>query len=186
MVKQLFPISSSTDWFSDPKTAQCPKSIASWLYDQHSLTEKLEKQCHTFHVQIKQEVTTTPGNPTLSNLFPNEQNIHAREVFLCCDSLPVVFAQTEIPLSTLNSAEAQLATVGSQSLGKILFQDPSMRRGAIEVAKFSEIPQLKALCSSLNQEYNHSLWARRSLFYLNNQPLLVSELFLPASGIYSL
>ena len=96
----------------------------------------------------------------------------------------MVFAQTEIPLSTLTGEQAKLAEIGVQSLGKILFQDSSMKRGKIEVAQFKEKSQLVQLCQPLKQNCTHSLWARRSLFNLHNKPLLVSELFLPASGIY--
>ncbi len=184
MLNHLFPISSSTSWLSEIKPEQCPEKISSWLYDHNSLTQKLEKLCEKFHVQVRQQITISSADPSLSCYFSNEAKVLVREVFLYCDDLPVVFAQTEIPLSTLTQEQAQLAEIGSQSLGKILFQDPSMKRGAIEVAQFAENPQLDLLCHSLNQSCDHSLWARRSLFYLNDKPLLVSELFLPASGIY--
>ncbi|MFT4836683.1 MAG: chorismate--pyruvate lyase, partial [Psychromonas sp.] len=74
--------------------------------------------------------------------------------------------------------------IGTDSLGKFLFQDPSMRRDKIEVAQFPVYSAVHQLCTVLNQEVDFPLWGRRSLFYVNNKALLVSEVFLPASGIY--
>ena len=184
MLNHLFPISLSASWVSQNQTEQCSEKVSSWLYDQNSLTQKLERLYQKFHVQVRQQITISSTSPSLSGYFANDANILLREVFLCCDDVPVVFAQTEIPLSTLTQEQAQLAEIGSESLGRILFQDPSMKRGAIEIAQFREKSQLDLLCQPLNQSCNHSLWARRSLFYLNNKPLLVSELFLPASTLY--
>ena len=184
MLNHLVPISLSASWVSQNKAEPCSEKIRSWLYDNNSLTQKLEHLCQEFQVQIRQQITVSPTSPFLSGYFNNDANVLLREVFLYCDDVPVVFAQTEIPLSTLTQEQAKLAEIGSQSLGRILFQEPSMKRGAIEVAQFREEPQLGQLCQSLNQSCAHSLWARRSLFYLNDKPLLVSELFLPASAIY--
>ena len=182
----LFPLSLSASWIPRNQVKQCPEKISSWLYDVNSLTQKLESKCQRFHVQIRQQRKVNATTPALSGYFNHDETLLLREVFLCCDNVPVVFAQTEIPLSTLNHEQTKLTDIGSQSLGNILFQDPSMKRGTIEVAQFSKTSQLNALCEPLNQSCEYPLWARRSLFYLNNKPLLVSELFLPASGIYLL
>jgi len=184
MSNYILPLGALTDWFSETKPPHCKESIAAWLYDHNSLTKKLELTCSDFTVQIKQQVNIIPSG-LLSKYFQNEEKILVREVFLFCDNKPVVFAQTEIPFSTLSSHQTQLAEIGEQSLGKILFQDPTMLRGQIEVTEFSMGSIFHDLADDLKQSITHSLWARRSLFYLNNKPLLVSELFLPASGIYN-
>ena len=183
MTNNILPLGSLTNWSSETTPPQCSKNIASWLYDHNSLTKKLESQSRTFHVEVKQQVTVKASRLPKS-LFLREDNILVREVFLCCDGKPVVFAQTEIPFSTLTEQQLILAEIGTQSLGKILFQDPTMLRGQIEVTEFEKGSLFHHLASDLKQPMDHSLWARRSLFYLNNKPLLVSELFLPASGIY--
>jgi len=182
MHTQLFPLGALL-WLFESKPAQCPEKIASWLYDEHSLTKKLEGLCRQFSVQIRQQKIVS-ADGSLSGYFSNEAQILVREVFLYCDNRPVVFAQTEIPFSTLTEQQAQLAEIGSQSLGRILFQDPTMQRGAIEIAQLTDKSMLAPIAAQIKQNYDHPLWARRSLFYLNNNPLLVSELFLPAAAIY--
>ena len=183
MHNKIIPLGALTDWISETKPQNCHQKIAAWLYDHNSLTEKLELYFKSFSVEIKQQVTVKPTQ-LLSNKFNNENNILVREVFLHCDGNPVVFAQTEIPISTLTEEQEKLAQIGEQALGKILFQDPTMLRGQIEVTEFKKGSILHQLAEDIQQPTEHSLWARRSLFYLNNKPLLVTEIFLPASGIY--
>lgn len=180
----ILPLGSLTSWGSESKHPHCSPNIASWLYDHNSLTKKLESQCNSFYVEVKQQVSVEPSEQ-LSSFFNNEEKILVREVFLYCNNKPVVFAQTEIPFSTLTEQQAQLVKIGDQSLGKILFQDPTMLRGQIEATEFEHGSAFHQLADDLKQSVDHSLWARRSLFYLSNKPLLVSELFLPASGIYN-
>lgn len=184
MLEHLFPLGSSASWRSQKKAQPCSAKISSWLYDNDSLTKKLERLYQKCHIQLRQQITVSATTPSLSGYFSNDATILVREVFLYCNGVPMVFAQTEIPLSTLTGEQAKLAEIGSQSLGRILFQDSSMKRGTIEVAQFKEKSQLASLCPPLQHSCAHSLWARRSFFYLHDKPLLVSELFLPASGIY--
>jgi len=183
MHNNILPLGALTPWVSETKPLHCPEKIASWLYDHNSLTKKLESHFSSFTVEVKQQLTTKPI-AQLSNLFNSEDTILVREVFLHCDNQPVVFAQTEIPFSTQTEQPATLNNIGEQPLGKILFQDPTMLRGQIEVTEFKKGSIFHELAEDLQQPIAYSLWARRSLFYLNNKPLLVTELFLPASGIY--
>lgn len=184
MLNQLLPINLSSHWNREINTSQCTERLHSWLYDQSSLTEKLEQGCRKFHVEVKQQVTIDSQKVPLSGFFPQESQLLVREVLLYCDDIAVVCAQTEIPFSTLTDQQTVLANLGEKSLGRVLFQDNSMRRGDIEVCHFGYESELHHFSNSINQPCKHDLWARRSLFYINNKPLLVSELFLPASGIY--
>jgi len=184
MSNTILPLGALTSWISETKPVHCKEHIAKWLYDHNSLTKKLESHCSTFTVEVKQQVSVRPSS-LLSSYFNNEDKILVREVFLLCDGIAVVFAQTEIPYSTLTEQQTQLAEVGEQSLGKVLFQDPTMLRGQIEATEFKKGSLFHQMTTELKQPAEHSLWARRSLFYLNNKPLLVSELFLPASAIYN-
>lgn len=183
MHHNILPLGALTSWISETIPLHCDQKTASWLYDHNSLTQKLESKFEKFSVEVKQQVTVKP-NEQLSSLFKNESKILVREVLLYCDNKPVVFAQTEFPFSTLTEQQAKLAEIGEQSLGSVLFQDPTMLRGQIEVTEFKKGSLFHQLSEDLKQPTEQSLWARRSLFYLNNKPLLVSELFLPASGIY--
>lgn len=184
MFNQLLNIASSTHWQENSGTPNCTKQTLTWLLDETSLTKKLERQCEKFSVKVKQQLNTDTDKSALSQFFPAPEQVLVREVFLYCDGIANVFAQTEIPYSTLSDQQQHLANIGTESLGTFLFKNKTLQRGIIEIAEFTIGSQLHQLCDSLQQPCEHSLWARRSLFYIENKPLLVSEVFLPASGIY--
>ncbi|MDA7745788.1 chorismate lyase [Psychromonas sp.] len=184
MFNQLLNIAASTVWQKNITTQKCTHTMLSWLLDESSLTNKLESQCKIFNVDVKQQVTTNNTDSPLSQYFPFPEKILVREVLLYCDGVPTVFAQTEIPYSTLSDTQEKLAELGSVSLGKVLFENKTLQRGPIEIAEFMTSSGMHQFSESLQQPCHHSLWARRSLFYIENKPLLVSEVFLPASGIY--
>ncbi|TEW54223.1 chorismate lyase [Psychromonas sp. RZ22] len=184
MFNQLLNIAASTQWQANISTQHCTQQVLSWLLDDSSLTNKLEGQCQEFNVQVKQQLNTNSTESTLSPYFPYPEKVLVREVLLYCDGVAHVFAQTEIPYSTLSDAQEKLANLGSESLGRVLFKNATLQRSKIEIAEFNIGSEIHAFSESLQQTCQHSLWARRSVFYIENKPLLVSEVFLPASGIY--
>lgn len=184
MFNQLLNIAVSTQWKNADSVTNCTEEVFSWLADETSLTTKLERQCTEFSVKVKQQLKTNTQESRLSHHFPHPEKILVREVLLYCDGVPSVFAQTEIPYSTLSNAQEKLANLGDASLGKVLFQDKTLQRSDIEIAEFLVGSKIHQFSQSFQQPCDHSLWARRSLFYLENKPLLVSEVFLPGSGIY--
>lgn len=102
-----------------------------------------------------------------------------REVELLGDGTPWVFARTLVPVSSLRGSARRLATLGNKPLGAVLFSDPSMRRGQIQIARLlPRHPLFIAATESLEQK-PAELWGRRTLFYLAGKPLLVNEIFLP-------
>jgi chorismate--pyruvate lyase len=186
MLNQLLNIASSAQWQEYmPSTHKCSEKILSWLLDEDSLTNKLEQQCNEFNVQVKVQCTTNNLTSKISEYFPYPETVLVREVLLHCDGVAHVFAQTEIPESTLSETQNKLANLGEESLGKVLFKNKTLQRGKIEIAEFRANSPIHHFIGSLLQNCDHSLWARRSLFYIDKKPLLVSEIFLPDSGIYN-
>jgi len=185
MNNPLLNIATWAPWQDSINDQQCSQKIKSWLLDEGSLTQKLTQQCENFSVQVKQEVYTNQQTSPLSAHFSHADSVLVREVLLHCDGIARVFAQTEIPQETLLKTQQNLSQLGDQSLGNVLFQHASLQRGPIEVAALPVGSPVHQFIASLQQACTHTLWARRSLFFLGKQPLLVSEVFLPASGIYS-
>lgn len=105
-----------------------------------------------------------------------------REVRLLCDEVPWVFARTVIPRTTLTGSERRLAHLGERPLGAVLFADPRMQRGAVEVARLEPGSGLHHHALQGTDGSVDALWGRRSVFRLGRKPLLVSEIFLPAVG----
>jgi len=183
-LNKLLNIALSTEWKNNVDNISCTPEVVSWLVDQASLTKKLEAKTENFSVEVKLQTKTDAKQDALSSYFPSSETVLVREVLLKCNHVANVFAQTEIPQQTISSKYQQLEHIGEESLGRFLFQEKSLKRGEIEVAEFLVGSPIHQLCESLQQTCHHSLWARRSLFYIENNPLLVTEVFLPASGIY--
>ena len=107
-----------------------------------------------------------------------------REVFLVCGDEPVVFAHTVLDAGSLRGAWRGVRTLGARPLGAALFADPRIARFALRTRKLGWHHELHRRVRRYTQRAKTgaaqpSLWARRSLFQLNDSPILVTEVFLP-------
>jgi chorismate--pyruvate lyase len=89
-----------------------------------------------------------------------------------------MYARTVVPRVTLAS-KAELAELKDRSLGSVLFKDPTMQRGAFEIARIYPDDDWHAYIQSLVNVGNETFWARRSIFHVQQHPLLLTEVFLP-------
>ena len=105
--------------------------------------------------------------------LPEPQVGLIREVLLHGRGKPWVYARSVVPLAVLRGRHGFLRRLGSKPLGALLFRDAGIRRGAIEVTRRAPPRFLPAVVE------HGPAWVRRSLFYLDRQPLLVAEMFLP-------
>lgn len=80
--------------------------------------------------------------------------------------------------------QRRLAYLRNRSLGAVLFADPTMHRGEVEIARIPHADQLFALATARLSRPPDEIWGRRSTFYLSGKPLLVSEFFLPGVGAF--
>ncbi len=153
--------------------------IKRWLFASGSLTARLIDHCSgEFSVKVIsiKRATPTPDEISALGMKPRSHAI-IREVHLCCNNEPLVYARTIIPVSSLRGTLRGLALLGNKPLGAILFSDKSMRRKSMEVTSIK--PGHK--CHIWTQCMVHTtVWGRRSIFSLKQQELLVSEFFLPA------
>jgi chorismate--pyruvate lyase len=158
-----------------------PAELASWLFDPGSLTARLIKVCPgKFRVQVLSQRWCAPLHNEIKRLRMRERQVSfIREVFLYCDDQPWVFARTVIPRKTLSGKQKHLAHLGSRPLGAVLFADPQMRRDEIEATCLHPHEQLFHKAVAVLSSAPTCIWGRRSVFYLNNKPLLVNEIFLP-------
>lgn len=156
-------------------------SIEAWLADPGSLTQRLIEHCAgRFHVRLLQQSLKRPLESERQALsMPFGEQALVREVELWCDELPLVFARTLIPVSSMKGRVRQLTVLGNKPLGAVLFSDRSTRRELFEVAELKQQHALfKRASHSLDQPVMR-LWGRRTRFRYAGQPLLVHEIFLP-------
>lgn len=170
--KQLhFDALSQADWFEPSLQLAENAYITSWLLEQKSMTQRLKMHCCSLRVDLINQYVLPNDDltPQERQLLGNSRSL-AREVILLGDDVPWLFARSILPYSTLTGDEQDMAQLGTTPLGQRVFSAKKNRRDEINVA---------------NVTVNKSeLFARRSRLWINDKPLLVSELFLPDAPIY--
>ncbi len=158
-----------------------PKGMEDWLLDRGSLTSRLVKASEgAFRVRLLRQGWGRPLYSESQLLSTRRaETALVREVELLGHDTPWVFARTLIPASSLRGSARRLANLGNKPLGAILFSDPGMRRGPIQIARLQPRHPLFAAATNSLQQKPAELWGRRTLFYLAGKPLLVNEIFLP-------
>ncbi|MBT4203352.1 chorismate lyase [Hyphomicrobiales bacterium] len=135
-----------------------PEYVCNWLLDGQSLTAKLRDKYKDFKVNVMSQEQDNPYDCELKLLeATSNQTFIVREVELIGSQVPVVIARSLIPLTQDTN---EILKIGAKPLGEILFNDPEIKRGHLEVGSFNES------------------WARRSTFKIGKTKLLVSEIFL--------
>ncbi|TQV82568.1 chorismate lyase [Exilibacterium tricleocarpae] len=168
-------------WSARPGGNRRPAAhLRRWLLDRGSLTQHLICASQgRFAVQVLHQAIgcPRPGEARALGLGPRRRAL-IREVILYGRDQPWVFARSILPLSTLTGRQRALRRLDDRPLGALLFKDPSMRRGPIEMAPI--LPAHGIL--PLHLQHPQPAWGRRSVFYLDAKPLLVCEIFLATFG----
>jgi chorismate lyase len=157
------------------------KRVHTFLFQEGSLTHYLQQCCKgIFNVELITESWDQPMPDEIQLLsLADDEITFIRESRLKCDNQTLVYARTIIPEKTLAGKNQKLAKLGTTPLGDVLFNDKTTYRTDMCYAK---IPVDCKLHSEATKELNitSELWGRQSLFYTEQQPLLITEIFLPA------
>ncbi len=155
----------------------CSRILHDWLQDAGSLTARLITQSHG---EFKVEVLFQGfGQIRLDERRALGLNKHhatlVREVILYGNNQPWVFARSLLPLSSLTGRLRHLRKASRKPLGAFLFKQTHLQRSPIEITRIHQ--KHHYLPEYLLQK--QSVWGRRSVFFVDQKPLLVSEVFLP-------
>ena len=143
-------------WQSLEQAHDVPDTIMHWLDDDQSLTAKLKRKFGDFAVNVLLQTQLEPHeNETTLLSFKGDSII--REVELLGNDQVMVFARSVIPIT---NDTKNLLMIGSKPLGEVLFNDPTITRGPLQIT------------------HTGSTWGRRSTFTIGTTKLLVSEFFL--------
>ena len=127
--------------------------------------------------QIRERLDDVPDGVA----FPESAaRVREREVLLCCDGEPVVYAHTVTALSSAADWPF-FHRLGQRSLGTALFSDPLIARGCLQHARLHARHALarRAAAAAPACSNERVLHARRCLYRRHRGLLLVTELFLP-------
>ena len=146
-----------------------------WLFDEGSLTRRLTRLSHDHFCVTPLFEGWQPlrDDECLAlDLAPGAQG-WVREVYLRGHDQPWVFARSVASREALERGGLDLETLGSRSLGELLFCDQAFIRHPIEVCTYPQAWMPTEVASA-------DLWGRRSRFERDGLDLLVAEVFLPA------
>jgi chorismate--pyruvate lyase len=148
-----------------------------WLLDPASLTRRLQQLCGDgFRVRLIEQGWGLPRPDEAQVLgMDGRERAIVRQVQLMCAEHPWIYARTVIPATSLRGRLRRLVHLGTRPLGAMLFADPGMRRGVVELARVRPGQALYDDAMHAVTERSGAIWGRRSVF----RPLLVSEIFLP-------
>lgn len=179
----MYPLPLPTDWHCASSTISHVSHAPArdWIQSESSLTIRIKELGIAFTLDVLSQAERTLSVQQQRQLNTADSSAVFREVLLKQGGVPLVYAQTIIPKSTLSGTERGLAELGRQPLGQILFQSPQAIRSNIEFAQVTRESVLGQFIEhNLEQSIKHDCYIRRSNFLLNAKPLLVCECFLPA------
>lgn len=172
------------NWLPAASHPALPGALRAWLTDQDSLTARIKARCRRFQVKVLHEGIALPyqSERRLLGLRGGEV-AWVREVLLLADGVPVVFAHSAAARNDLCGPWRLAAGGGTRPLGHALFADPAIARGPLHVAhiagRVAAGDKLHAGAQRALAQELPAMWARRSCFYHQRRPLLVTEMFLP-------
>jgi chorismate--pyruvate lyase len=178
-----FPVGIPSTWV-EPNQLNIPgKDLENWLLDAGSLTQRLQSQCEDFVLTLLGQRQVEISLEEFQQVSAEGQSLNiaewqVREVLLCGDGQPWVFARSIIPQRL---CELDFVDLNTQPLGQLLFNDKRFVRMPIEI---TNMVQSQTFLGKLNLVANSQLWGRRSVFRFDDLKMLVSEVFLPDSPAY--
>lgn len=166
------------DWLSFVPDIE--PGYAHWLHDHGSLTRRIQHRCDSFNVHNVYAGLSVANTDEIALLnISRPLQVYTRNVFLCADGRPVVFAHSVVAARHLQHAWHALRHLGSRPLGALLFSHPLVQRAPLRYKSLKPDHPLYRQAASVMEEKPPRLWARRSVFTLYGASLLVTEVFLP-------
>ena len=152
--------------------------LADWLSAAGSLTAHIRRVGHDFRVR-KLVQRCTSALPEETALLGRRAGVVVREVLLMEGDVPLVFAHSVVLNTHTNGPWRALRGLGSRPLAELLFADRGVQRRPLYYRVVTAADPLGQRVLGALPQTRFPLWARRSAFYKDGAPLLVTEVFLP-------
>lgn len=158
---------------------QPPADLSAWLLEKGSLTKRLRQ---TYGPALAVQLLFHYWKPAFAEECRSLKVEHhryqlIREVMLHINGTPLVLARTVLPAQTIRIAHRNLSHLGTRPLGEVIFAYPDLE---LRQRYFSQTA-VNIWTQTVQNRFgiNQAVWGRRTLYAIHNQPLLVSEFFLP-------
>lgn len=139
------------------------KIIKSWLLEEGPITKRIESN-EKFELKLLRDDLGNVNKLDRSFLGHLNGDMKIREVILYGNQNPRVYAQSIIPVETINKGLSKLGKLGTKPLGDILFEKNIFKKENTVFAKFKDKKNI--------------FWGRKTKYNVKNKPFSVMEVFL--------
>jgi len=154
------------NYFNACDSTELPSECAEFLLNPGSMTDQLRKLKPSFGLKVLKEGYEAPTQSEQQLLAMKDKIAFVRESELYSDDGVWMYGRSIFPPSTLSGNEQVFTALGNRSMGDILFNDSRVRRSAFEFATLHHQGCL--------------YWIRRSIFFVEEKKILLTEFFMPA------
>ena len=137
--------------------------IKSWLLEECPITNRI-KSSEKFELKLLRDDLGNVNKLDRSFLGHLNGDMKIREVILYGNQNPRVYAQSIIPVETINEGLSKLGELGTKPLGDILFEKKIFKKEATIFAQFKDEKNI--------------FWGRKTKYNVKNKPFSVMEVFL--------
>ena len=140
------------------------ENILDWLNEEGSITSRISSNA-SFKLEILNDGLGMAEEEEYLAINISSQEVRIREVILYGDNKPIVYAKSIIPPLTSSEGYPGLGTIGSKSLGDLIFQSKLFISTNKSFAKFE----------TSNGEI---VWGRKINYLIKGHPFSIMEVFL--------
>ncbi len=164
----------------EPGALPADPALAAWLGLSGSLTRRLRRLCGAdFALEVVAEGHEPASLEDRALLGTREPSLFVRRVRLCAGPQCLIDACTLVPAITLRR-HPRLGALGASPLGEALADREDVRRTGFQFARVGDgEPGIVGPWPEMD-DVEGDRWGRRSLFMIDDDPLLVYEFFRPA------
>lgn len=156
-----------------------PPEVRPWVALETSMTARIGAVAGTaIDVEVLQQARGPLHDDERGFFDPPAADGVVREVCLKSEGLPLLVARTVFTSRRLE-AHPTIVRLGNHALGSLLFADGPPPYFAREYVALGEAAPLWPLVRQCHDSHPGPYWARRTLFGLFDEVLLVTEIFLP-------
>ena len=166
-----------------------PEAVRDWLSKPFVLSNALRKVCVDFSVEVADQCIKPLYADEIAVLKCYETPMgYIRETYLGDVGNPLVYARVTMPESTYVANKENLENLGNRPIGEtLLYKDPSLSRSEFEVKRVTQDDELlfNTLVHSnfyraeIGSSRETEMWARRSVFTISGNQMLITEVFMP-------
>lgn len=180
-----------TSWIQNIIDLKNPpaKKERSWLENSKNLGAALRKVCIKLSLQILDEkfdisMINEEKPIHIDQLEDKEKTCFIRQIYLIGDDIPLTYGRVVVPKNVYLQYLDAFTSLGNKLIGEtLLYNNARTTRTPFEFATLTKKDMLYTLAiAQLSHHFAQldTLWARRSVFYIDGiHPLLISEVVFP-------